>query len=124
MSRKIATIIAYVGEDGRYQPVSDRAAVAARASHARLILHNIDAVGIHIPFPVRWSTPGEQDMFDSGRLTAEMLRDLGRIELARQVAVLSSSGVETYGWLPETSILGALLRYAAARSAHTTAECR
>ena len=51
-------------------------------------------------------------------LTAEMLEGVGRGELARQVRHHEAAGVETYGWLPQSSSIDALADYAESQGAH------
>jgi hypothetical protein len=57
-------------------------------------------------------------MFNSGRLTADMLEAVGRVDLANQVRVLRGNGVEAYGWLPEGSGMEAIAEYARIQNAH------
>lgn len=118
MSTASTTIIAFAGEDQRYLPVGTFAAARALESGSKLVLYDIDAAGLQAPLPTVWSAEGTQDVFASGRLTAEMLEGVGRAELARQVRIHEAAGVETYGWLPQSSSIDALADYAESQGAH------
>jgi hypothetical protein len=118
MATAAATIIAFAGEDPRYLPIGSFAAAHALQSGSKLVLYDIDAAGLQAPLPTTWSAEGTQDVFASGRLTAEMLEGVGRAELARQVRHHEAAGVETYGWLPQCSSIDALADYAESQGAH------
>lgn len=117
MSTGPNTIIAFAGEDERYIDVVAHAARAARSSEATLILYDIDAAGLQAPLPTAWSAEGTRELFDSGRLTADMLDSLGRSALARQVRAMEKHAIETYGWLPGSSSLRTLAEYAESQGA-------
>jgi len=105
-------VIAFAGEDGRYREVSDYGARAARSSGLPLVLYDIDAAGLQAPLPTIWSADGTQEVFESGRLTPEMLEGVGRQALANAVRRYRSDGVETYAWLPGSPSLATLVHYA------------
>jgi len=114
----VRTVIAFAGEDDRYREVSDYAARAAQASGSRLVLYDIDAAGLQAPLPTVWSAEGTQEVFESGRLTPEMLEGVGRHALAESVRRYRGDGVEAYGWLPGSSSLTTLVDYAESQRAH------
>ena len=57
-------IIAYVGDDDRYDVVRDRATAEATSSGARLILYDADAATrLGDPLPSWWSGEGSDELF-------------------------------------------------------------
>jgi nucleotide-binding universal stress UspA family protein len=112
------TIIAYAGEEGRYQEVVAHARDVARDDSARLILYDVDAAGWFLsPQPTGLSAPGNEETFSAGVLTADQLRALGNQDLADSVDACAGEGIEAYGWLPSNVAVDTLLDYADRRGA-------
>lgn len=106
------TIIAYVGEHGRFERVREAAMEAAQNAEARLILYDIDAAGLYgEPLPSAWSGEGAEEEFGT-LLSPQELEAAGRHELAEKVQAARSQGLETYGWLPGSKGAKALKEYA------------
>jgi nucleotide-binding universal stress UspA family protein len=112
MSSNPTAIIAFTGEDRRYERVTAYAANIAAECGATLLLYDIDAAGLQAPLPTIWSAEGTRERFQSGRLTADQLETLGRADLARQVRLHEARGLETFGWLPEHPNVDGLAKYA------------
>jgi hypothetical protein len=114
----IRTVIAVIGEDGRFAPIRSAAIERALAEHATLILYDIDAAGsaLESPTPTNWSAEGtEEDVAD--RLGPEELTAAGREPIARQVEAARSKGVDAWGWLPSDKGREAVVEYAARQPA-------
>jgi len=103
------TIVAVVGEDGRFDPVLRTAVDHARRGAATVILWDVDAGRrlFESPVPTAWSADGEEEQF-RGRLTTNDLEALGRGPLADKVRAVRDQGVDAYAWLPENGDAEAL----------------
>ena len=112
------TIVAVVGEDGRFDHVRRRAVERARETGATLLLFDYDAGTslLESPRPTNWSAQGEEQQFGD-RLTTNDLETLGRAPIADQVRDARASGVDAFGWLPENADADALRAYAVAQGA-------
>jgi hypothetical protein len=117
-TREPRTIVAVVGEDGRFDHVRRRAIERALESRATLILFDFDAgqSPLESPLPTNWSAQGEEEQFGD-RLTVNDLETLGRAPLADQVRDARALGVEAFGWLPEKADAESLRVYAAGQGA-------
>jgi hypothetical protein len=117
-TREPRTIVAVVGEDGRFDHVRRRAIERARESGATLVLFDLDAGQslLESPRPTNWSAQGEEEQFGN-RLTTSDLETLGRGPIADQVRDARALGVDTFGWLPEKADANSLRDYAAEQGA-------
>jgi len=117
-TQKSRTIVAVVGEDGRFDHVRRRAIERARASGATLLLFDFDAGQslFESPRPTNWSAQGEEEQFGN-RLTTNDLEALGRGSIADQVRDARALGVDAFGWLPEKADRDGLREYAAGQGA-------
>jgi hypothetical protein len=99
-----ATIVAVTSEEERHAAVRRRAAAIARDAGSTVLLWDRDAAGSPLgsPLPTAWSGDGEKGQFGD-RLGPNDLMAAGREPLARQVGELRTSGVDAWGWLPETA---------------------
>jgi hypothetical protein len=118
MARPAGTIVAVVGEDGRYDHVRRRAIERARDGGAPLVLFDVDAGStlLESPRPTNWSADGEEQQYGD-RLTVNELEALGRAPLADQVRDARARGVEAYGWVPEKNDADGLREYAESQGA-------
>ena len=112
------TIVAVVGEDGRFDHVRRRAIERALESRATLILFDFDAGQslLESPRPTNWSAQGEEEQFGN-RLTINDLETLGRAPIAAQVREARALGIDAFGWLPEKADADSLREYAAGQGA-------
>jgi hypothetical protein len=117
-TREPRTIVAVVGEDGRFDHVRRRAIERARETGATLVLFDVDAAGnaLESPRPTNWSAQGEEEQYGN-RLTTDDLETLGRGPIADQVRDARALGVDTFGWLPEKADRDSLRDYAAGQGA-------
>jgi len=106
------SVVAYVGEDGRYAEVADAGVDVARERGVPLILFDADAASLLAsPLPTEWSAEGERQLFGD-RLSPEDLVRAGRASLARSVQNARRSGVDAFGWLPSSAGSASLADYA------------
>ena len=117
-TREPRTIVAVVGEDGRFDHVRRRAIERARESGATLVLFDVDAGQsvLESPRPTNWSAQGEEEQYSS-RLTTGELEALGRGPIADQVRDARALGIDAFGWLPEKADAASLRDYAAQQGA-------
>lgn len=117
-TREPRTIVAVVGEDGRFDHVRRRAIERALESRATLILFDFDAGQslLESPRPTNWSAQGEEEQFGD-RLTTADLEALGRAPIADQVRDARALGVDAFGWLPDKADADSLRDYAAGQGA-------
>ena len=112
MSAQHHCIIAYVGEDGRYDVVRDRAMAEATSSGARLILYDADAATrLGEPLPSWWSGEGADELYGN-RLGPAELEKAGRASVAREVERGRRLGIDTWAWLPSSHGASDLADYA------------
>ena len=105
-------IITYTSEDGRFDTVADVARKAAAAAGATLIYYDIDAAGVMgSPHPTFWSADNDTAIA-RGLLDPSELEAAGRHAVAKRVAESRESGVDAYGWLPDSPGADALVSFA------------
>lgn len=118
MSELRPSIVAYGGEDSKYDPVYARGVELARQSGASLILYDAEAGSrFGAPQPTFWS--GDQDRPDNhGRLTPGELEARGRESFGRRVQEAIDMGIDAHGWLPDKKGAKELADYATSQGAY------
>jgi hypothetical protein len=97
-------IIAYVGEEGRYNYVKEAASRMASTATARLILYYSGAGGSQVGEKLGADHPGYLEMED--------LREAGYDHIAADLAPLQESGIQVFAWVPTSDDPGELAEYA------------
>ena len=113
MATSPTCVVAYVGEDDRYQTVREAGLNTALASEAKLILFE-PPDGSTAKDPIkRW----KQSVRGSRPLRPEELEAVGRSSLASHVREARSLGVDAYGWVGRSRGIDDLERCAFSQNA-------
>ena len=105
-------IITYTSEDGRFDKIATVAARTAAAAGATLIYYDIDAAGMMgSPHPTFWSADNETAVA-RGLLDPKELDTAGRHAVAKCVSTSRATGIDAYGWLPDSPGADALVDFA------------
>ncbi len=117
MTNSIGCIIAYGGEDKKYDPIYEKATDLALKRRAMLVLYDAEAGSrFSSPQPNFWS--GDRDLPDDhGRLSPARLDAMGREAFADRVRAAQAVGVDAWGWLPQSKGAKELADYAAEQNA-------